>query len=61
MVKAVPGFLEVSDLWRWVLSSVVALFSGLAVCAQLALTAPLDAIPGSLNKMSPPGSTACTQ
>eukprot|EP00971_Amphidinium_carterae_P250106 4965006-Amphidinium_carterae.1 len=34
MVKAVPGFLQVPDLWQWVISHAVALFSGLTVCAQ---------------------------
>eukprot|EP00971_Amphidinium_carterae_P141134 2796681-Amphidinium_carterae.1 len=29
MVKAVPGFLQVSDLWRWVISNIIALCSGL--------------------------------
>eukprot|EP00971_Amphidinium_carterae_P239371 4752104-Amphidinium_carterae.1 len=29
MVKTVPGFLQVPDLWRWVISNAVALFSGL--------------------------------
>eukprot|EP00971_Amphidinium_carterae_P158977 3152077-Amphidinium_carterae.1 len=27
-VKAVPGFLEVSGLWRWVLGNAVTVFSG---------------------------------
>eukprot|EP00971_Amphidinium_carterae_P080260 1588064-Amphidinium_carterae.1 len=31
---AVPGFLQVSDFWRWVLSNAVAIFSGLTVCEQ---------------------------
>eukprot|EP00971_Amphidinium_carterae_P303225 6025146-Amphidinium_carterae.1 len=29
VVKAVPGFLEVSGLWRWLIGNAVALFSGL--------------------------------
>eukprot|EP00971_Amphidinium_carterae_P190700 3784287-Amphidinium_carterae.1 len=29
VAKAVPGFLQVSDLWRWLIDNAVALFSGL--------------------------------
>eukprot|EP00971_Amphidinium_carterae_P242326 4811450-Amphidinium_carterae.1 len=29
VAKAVPGFLHVSDLWRWLINNAVALFSGL--------------------------------
>eukprot|EP00971_Amphidinium_carterae_P301318 5986413-Amphidinium_carterae.1 len=29
MLKAVPGFLGVSDFWRWVIGNAVALVSGL--------------------------------
>eukprot|EP00971_Amphidinium_carterae_P280030 5558864-Amphidinium_carterae.1 len=43
MVKAVPGFLQVSDLWRWVIGNAVALFSGLAVCAHFAFNALCNA------------------
>eukprot|EP00971_Amphidinium_carterae_P002801 55184-Amphidinium_carterae.1 len=28
MVKAVPGFLDVPGVWRWLISNAVALFSG---------------------------------
>eukprot|EP00971_Amphidinium_carterae_P171488 3399360-Amphidinium_carterae.1 len=28
VMKAVPGFLKVSKLWQWLISSAVALFSG---------------------------------
>eukprot|EP00971_Amphidinium_carterae_P251744 4998157-Amphidinium_carterae.1 len=63
MVKAVPGFLQVSDLWRWVLSNVVALFSGLTVCARWVFNArsndtryhapssKLNKMPIALNKL----------
>eukprot|EP00971_Amphidinium_carterae_P092498 1831602-Amphidinium_carterae.1 len=37
MVKAVPGFLQVSDLLRWLMSNTVALFSGTARSADYAL------------------------
>eukprot|EP00971_Amphidinium_carterae_P273566 5429254-Amphidinium_carterae.1 len=47
MVKAVPGFLQVSDVWRWVISNAVALFSGPTVCAQQAFTAPANDTPSS--------------
>eukprot|EP00971_Amphidinium_carterae_P114719 2272708-Amphidinium_carterae.1 len=55
MVKAVPGFLQVSDLWQWVISNAVALFSGPTVCGQRAFNVPSNHTPSSrLNKMSPP-------
>eukprot|EP00971_Amphidinium_carterae_P252706 5017195-Amphidinium_carterae.1 len=57
MVKAVPGFLQVSDLWRWVIGNAVALFSGLAVCAHKAFNEPSnhsnDAPSSRFTKMSP--------
>eukprot|EP00971_Amphidinium_carterae_P323448 6427965-Amphidinium_carterae.1 len=48
VVKAVPGFLEVSDVWRWVINNTVALFSGLTSSTQSvaqAFNAPLDSTP----------------
>eukprot|EP00971_Amphidinium_carterae_P255758 5077727-Amphidinium_carterae.1 len=56
MVKAVPGFLQVSDLWRWVIGNAVALFAGLIVCVQCVFHAPSNDTPSSrFNKMSTPG------
>eukprot|EP00971_Amphidinium_carterae_P060388 1194879-Amphidinium_carterae.1 len=41
MVKAVPGFLQVSDLSQWLIGNAVALFSGPTVCAKRVLNAHL--------------------
>eukprot|EP00971_Amphidinium_carterae_P187583 3722906-Amphidinium_carterae.1 len=30
VAKAVPGFLQVSDFWQWLINNAVALFSGLS-------------------------------
>eukprot|EP00971_Amphidinium_carterae_P045031 885750-Amphidinium_carterae.1 len=39
MVKSVPGFLQVSDLWRFLMSNAVPLFSGLLTSFGLDLLA----------------------
>eukprot|EP00971_Amphidinium_carterae_P341159 6479838-Amphidinium_carterae.2 len=31
VAKAVPGFLHVSDFWRWLINNAIALFSGLSL------------------------------